>query len=456
MQPRAPRARPSSAPPCRAGTAAAPAPRRPRRRAPTAPRASASMRPRAAQRRARARAAPASQPLAETRERVAGDDLRRRRAPARVERVRASVSIGASSDLPARVGVARTARRRSRPCAHPSRPRRRAAASPLRASSATASKRVDRQHRLAGAEGEALRHRAGGAQAGEGAGAAAERDRVELAHAACRRIGQQAAGSPAASVADACAPPAAFVRPDPAARRQRDADALGGGVEGEQGVHRGAQSRPSAWRQRSILPSELACDHRRMQVATVSQRSRWSLLVARAALAAQRRRPRTGCAARGTSMPRCRARQAAARGAGRAACRRSARRAPRLAWQADQPVNPASLMKLRDDLRRARAARPGVDLDHAGVAARARSRRRADGDLVIKGTGDPKLVLERMWLLLRRVQQLGVREIRGDIVLDRSAFVAPEQSPADFDGEPLRPYNVQRRCAAAQLHARCC
>jgi D-alanyl-D-alanine carboxypeptidase/D-alanyl-D-alanine-endopeptidase (penicillin-binding protein 4) len=66
-----------------------------------------------------------------------------------------------------------------------------------------------------------------------------------------------------------------------------------------------------------------------------------------------------------------------------------------------------------------------------------------DGNLVIKGSGDPKLVLERMWLLLRRVQQLGVREIRGDIVLDRSAFVVPEQAPADFDGEPLRPYNVR-------------
>jgi len=66
-----------------------------------------------------------------------------------------------------------------------------------------------------------------------------------------------------------------------------------------------------------------------------------------------------------------------------------------------------------------------------------------DGNLVIKGQGDPKLVLERVWLLLRRVQQQGVREIRGDIVLDRSAFNAPEQSPADFDGEPLRPQNVQ-------------
>jgi len=36
-----------------------------------------------------------------------------------------------------------------------------------------------------------------------------------------------------------------------------------------------------------------------------------------------------------------------------------------------------------------------------------------------------------------------VREIRGDIVLDRSVFVAPEVSPADFDGEGHRPYNVR-------------
>ena len=65
-----------------------------------------------------------------------------------------------------------------------------------------------------------------------------------------------------------------------------------------------------------------------------------------------------------------------------------------------------------------------------------------DGDLVIQGSGDPKLVLERIWLLLRRVQQLGVREIHGDIVLDRSAFEVAPTPPGDFDGEALRPYNV--------------
>ena len=65
-----------------------------------------------------------------------------------------------------------------------------------------------------------------------------------------------------------------------------------------------------------------------------------------------------------------------------------------------------------------------------------------NGNLYIKGQGDPKLVLERLWLLLRRVQGLGIKTIAGDIVLDRSAFSLPEVDPAQFDGEPLRPYNV--------------
>ncbi|NUZ06454.1 D-alanyl-D-alanine carboxypeptidase/D-alanyl-D-alanine endopeptidase [Piscinibacter koreensis] len=117
-------------------------------------------------------------------------------------------------------------------------------------------------------------------------------------------------------------------------------------------------------------------------------------------------------------------------------------RTPRLAWRTDVGVNPASLMKLLttfaalDMLGPAYTWSTPVWLNgrvDAGVL---------NGDLVIKGSGDPKLVLERVWLLLRRVQQLGVREIRGDIVLDRSAFWGVEQNPGDFDGEALRPYNV--------------
>ena len=66
-----------------------------------------------------------------------------------------------------------------------------------------------------------------------------------------------------------------------------------------------------------------------------------------------------------------------------------------------------------------------------------------DGHVHLRGSGDPKLVLEQMWLLLRRLQAAGVREVRGDFVLDRSAFAPAEGSAADFDGDATRPYNVR-------------
>ena len=125
---------------------------------------------------------------------------------------------------------------------------------------------------------------------------------------------------------------------------------------------------------------------------------------------------------------------------------------PVLHWRPHEPVNPASLAKLLttaaalDRLGPAWRWRTPVWLDgplRDGVL---------DGSLVIQGSGDPTLVLERVWLLLRRVQALGVREIRGDIVLDGSAFAVAEADPGDFDGEALRPYNV--RPAALLLNFR--
>jgi D-alanyl-D-alanine carboxypeptidase/D-alanyl-D-alanine-endopeptidase (penicillin-binding protein 4) len=115
---------------------------------------------------------------------------------------------------------------------------------------------------------------------------------------------------------------------------------------------------------------------------------------------------------------------------------------PRLSHRAAVPVNPASVAKLAttfaalDQLGPAFSWATPVYLDgpvHDGVL---------QGNLYIKGQGDPKLVVERLWLLLRRVQGLGIRTIAGDILLDRSAFETVPADPGAFDGEPLRPYNA--------------
>jgi len=115
---------------------------------------------------------------------------------------------------------------------------------------------------------------------------------------------------------------------------------------------------------------------------------------------------------------------------------------PRLAWQAERPANPASLMKLVTTFAGLDLLGPAFTWSTPVWLQGPVADGVLNGDLVIKGNGDPKLVLERIWLLLRRVRQAGVREIRGDIVVDRSAFSPGDVNPADFDDEPLRPYNA--------------
>ena len=68
--------------------------------------------------------------------------------------------------------------------------------------------------------------------------------------------------------------------------------------------------------------------------------------------------------------------------------------------------------------------------------------RKLDGDLALKGYGDPYLVVEEVWKLLRSLRRLGLTEITGDLVLDDSHFAIDEPAPGAFDGQPYRTYNV--------------
>ncbi|MEK8032396.1 D-alanyl-D-alanine carboxypeptidase/D-alanyl-D-alanine-endopeptidase [Ideonella sp. DXS29W] len=115
-----------------------------------------------------------------------------------------------------------------------------------------------------------------------------------------------------------------------------------------------------------------------------------------------------------------------------------------LAWN-DQPlVNPASLFKLVTTYAALDQLGPAWTWSTPVYLTGTLREGVLDGSVVIQGRGDPKLVLERVWLLLKRLQQqAGVKAIRGDILLDRSAFAPPERQPGDFDNEPFKPQNVQ-------------
>src|SRR5690349_6736303 len=109
---------------------------------------------------------------------------------------------------------------------------------------------------------------------------------------------------------------------------------------------------------------------------------------------------------------------------------------------AERALNPASTMKLVTTYAALELLGPAYTWNtEVYVAGNVRDET-LHGDLVIKGYGDPKLTLENFWLLLRAVRARGVREIRGDVILDRTFFSTGDYDPARFDDQPLRPYNT--------------
>ncbi|MDH4109124.1 MAG: D-alanyl-D-alanine carboxypeptidase/D-alanyl-D-alanine-endopeptidase [Gammaproteobacteria bacterium] len=113
-----------------------------------------------------------------------------------------------------------------------------------------------------------------------------------------------------------------------------------------------------------------------------------------------------------------------------------------LSWKEAEPRNPASVMKLVTTL---------VALDRLGPAYTWKTEIFAlgeisgdtlSGDLLIKGYGDPFLVTERVWQMLRNLRLTGLRKITGNLLLDDSHFQVVDHDPAAFDRQPLRAYNV--------------
>lgn len=115
---------------------------------------------------------------------------------------------------------------------------------------------------------------------------------------------------------------------------------------------------------------------------------------------------------------------------------------PLLGLNDTQAMNPASVMKLLTTY---------VALENLGAAYTWKTPLWAggeirdgklQGDLIMRGGGDPYLTLERLWLLQRALRQKGVREINGNLVLDGSLYNLMPFDSAAFDGDALAGYNA--------------
>jgi D-alanyl-D-alanine carboxypeptidase/D-alanyl-D-alanine-endopeptidase (penicillin-binding protein 4) len=115
---------------------------------------------------------------------------------------------------------------------------------------------------------------------------------------------------------------------------------------------------------------------------------------------------------------------------------------PLIQFNAKQAMNPASTMKLLTTYAALEILGPAYTWKtEAYIDGRVDNGVLA-GNLIIKGYGNPKFNAEHLWLWLQELRNRGLREIKGDLLLDRSAFEPQDTDPAAFDNDPFRAYNV--------------
>ena len=115
---------------------------------------------------------------------------------------------------------------------------------------------------------------------------------------------------------------------------------------------------------------------------------------------------------------------------------------PFLSMNAQTSVQPASLMKLITTAAALDLLGPDYRWSTRVYTNGTQNGDVLQGDLIIRGSGDPRFSQQDLWQLLRRLRALGIRQITGDVILDRSLFASYKDDAAQFDQKPERAYNA--------------
>ena len=116
---------------------------------------------------------------------------------------------------------------------------------------------------------------------------------------------------------------------------------------------------------------------------------------------------------------------------------------PVISHGAERPFNPASTMKLVTTYAALDMLGPAYVWNTEVYSTGTLRDGVLNGDLVLKGAGDPKLTLEDFWLLLREsARPRRARDPRRPSARPHGFLDATGYDPARFDDQPTRPYNT--------------
>jgi D-alanyl-D-alanine carboxypeptidase/D-alanyl-D-alanine-endopeptidase (penicillin-binding protein 4) len=115
---------------------------------------------------------------------------------------------------------------------------------------------------------------------------------------------------------------------------------------------------------------------------------------------------------------------------------------PLIAYDPDRSMNPASVMKLVTTFAALELLGPEYRWKTEAYLGGPLENGVLKGDLILKGYGDPKITVEQWQAFIAALRAKGIASITGNLVVDRTHFRLPPHDAAQFDGEPLKPYNV--------------
>ncbi|MFD2644526.1 D-alanyl-D-alanine carboxypeptidase/D-alanyl-D-alanine endopeptidase [Pseudomonas japonica] len=123
-------------------------------------------------------------------------------------------------------------------------------------------------------------------------------------------------------------------------------------------------------------------------------------------------------------------------------------------FNADVSVNPASTMKLVTTYAALEMLGPTYQWKTEFYTDGPLSNGVLNGNLYLKGGGDPKLNMEKLWLLMRDLRANGVKTVTGDLILDRSHFIQPQLPQFNDDGgDENKPFLVKPDSLLVNLKA---
>ncbi len=108
--------------------------------------------------------------------------------------------------------------------------------------------------------------------------------------------------------------------------------------------------------------------------------------------------------------------------------------------EAEQLINPASVVKIATSLWALERLGPDFRFE-TRCFARGRvdaARHLLDGDLLVQGAGDPDFQVENAFLLATALNAVGVREVRGALVVNRSFWMGWENGSAGTEADPFK------------------